>query len=370
MSTLVADVFAACDILTDLRLSRDEANSSAAIKKLSQLFFHNPQRRSSLFQAAWSRGGVSALLGILRSSQSIPLLTDAAGCLGMLLQDNSGAAVQLADCDVLSTLLPLLYPRSEKQPTSSSLTLNSPYPLASSALLSWRRECLPVYEMTLSVIRKLTYHSPALQSTFAERGGIRLVIELSSSPEFISSSSSYSTAARDQLVGLTLGKKFICHAAASPKHLHDHVLKAFPALSPSLGLSSLYPSYVVDLVTMEGEWVVDGLVASQHVWPCHAPFPKGVEPVWTCVSVTCVEDGGHIWCQFCLDKPKPRIDAMATVLRELVSSMSCPNTMMSLYSPSRLRPLMGTVEAAHSFPQLESSVSHTLTPVPATPLLV
>ena len=317
--TLVADVLAACDILTDLRHSRDESTSSAAIKKLSQLLLNNPHRRTSLFHAAWSRGGVTALLGILRSSQSIPLLTDAAGCLAMLLHDNSQAAVQLASCDVLTTLLPLLYPQAERQPPSSSLTLDSPYPLSSSSLLSWRRECLPVYEMTLAVIRKLTYHSPSLQKTFAEKGGIRLIIELSSSPEFISSSSSFSSAARDQLVGLTLGKKLICHAAASPKHLQSQVLKSFPALSSSPGLLSLYPSYMVDLVTAEGEWIADGLVASQHVWPSHAPFPRGAEPVWTCVSVTCVRDGGHVWCQFCLDKPKPRIDAMATVLRELVS---------------------------------------------------
>lgn len=320
--TLVADVFAACDILTDLRHSREESTSSAAIKKLSHLVSNNPQWRTSLWKAAWSRGGVTALLGILRSSQSISLLTDAAGCLAMFLHDNSQAAVQLAACDVLTTLLPLLYPQSETKPPPPSLTVDSPYPLSSSSLLSWRRECLPVYEMTLAVIRKLTYHSPPLQKTFAEKGGIRLIIELSSSPEFISRSSSFSMAARDQLVSLTLGKKLICHAAATPKHLTNQVLKSFPTLCSSPGLSSLYPSYVVDLVTAEGEWIADGLVASQHVWPSHAPFPKGVEPVWTCVSVTCVEDGGHVWCQFCLDKPKPRIDAMATILRELVSQ-SC-----------------------------------------------
>lgn len=370
---LVAGVFAACEILTDLRHSRDDAKVAAAIKDLSQLFYRNQQRRTPLFQAAWSRGGVSALLGILRSSQSISLLADATGCLALLLQDNSRAASELASCDILSTLLPLLYPRSVKRPTSAALTVHSPYPL--SCPLSWHREWLPVYETTLAVVRKLTYHSPPLQETFAEKGGIRLIIELSSSPEFISSSSAFSAAARDKLATLTLGKKLICHAAATPRHSQNVVLKAFPALAfSSRDLSSLYPSYIVDLVTEREEWVADSLVASQEVWPCYASFPEGTRPVWTCVSVTCVEDGGHVWCQFCLDRPKPRIDAMATLLREIVSHM------INLIGPLpylcvsdewllsfRLR-LLIMIRVPPSFLQSGSSALRTLTPVAAKPL--
>lgn len=313
--TLTTAVLSACEILTDLRYSRDEEKTTAAIKELSQLLYLHPQKRPSLFQATWSRGGVTALLGILRSSQSTPLLANAARCLALLIQDNSSAAEQLAACDVLSVLLPLLFPHAEKPVTPT--TINSPYPLSSS--LSWPRGQLPVYEMVLAVIRKLTYHSSALQKSFAEGGGIRLIIELSSSPDFISTCSSFSTAARDKLASLTLGKKFICHAALVPKESQNDVLRCFPALFFSVGLASLYPSYIVDLMTDEEKWIADTLVESQEVWPCHTPFPKGVEPVWTCVSVTCVQDGGHFWLQFCVDRPKPKINAMATVLREMVS---------------------------------------------------
>lgn len=314
-SAATAAVFGACEILTDLRYSRDETKTTAAIKELSQLLYLNPQERPSLFQATWSRGGVTALLGILRSTQSIPLLANAARCLALLIQDNSSAAQQLVACDILSVLLPLLFPHAEKPATPT--TVDSPYPLSSP--LSWPRQRLPVYEMVLAVIRKLTYHSPSLQKTFAERGGIKLIIKLSSSPDFISTCSSFSIAARDKLVSLTLGKKLICHAALVPEGSRNDVLRCFPSLFSSIGLSSLYPAYVVDLMTDDERWIVDTLVESQEVWPCHTPFPKGVESVWTCVSVTCVQDGGHVWCQFCLDRPKPKISAMATILREMVS---------------------------------------------------
>lgn len=313
-SSLIADVCSACEILTDLRYSRNEAKTTTAIKDLSQLLYLNPQNRESLFQVTWSRGGVTALLGILRSSQSTPLLANAAGCLALLIQDNNRAALELASCDVLSSLLPLLFPHADKP--ANPMTVDSPYPLSS--LLYWPRHRLPVYEMVLAVIRKLTYHSPLLQETFARRGGIRLIIELSSSPEFISKCSSFSTAARDKLVALTLGKKLICHTALTSKDSQNSVLKSFPALTSSVGLASLYPSYIVDLMSEDEKWIADILVESQKVWPCHTPFPKEAEPVWTCVSVTCVQDGGHLWCQFCLDRPKPKINAMATVLREMV----------------------------------------------------
>lgn len=314
-SSLISEVCSACEILTDLRYSRDEAKTTTAIKNLSQLLYLYPQNRESLFQAAWSRGGVTALLGILRSSQSVPLLANTAGCLALLIQDNSRAALELASCDVLSSLLPLLFPRADKP--ASPMTVDSPYPLSSP--LSWPRHRLPVYEMVLAVIRKLTYHSSSLQRTFARRGGIRLITELSSSPDFISMCSSFSTAARDKLVSLTLGKKLICHAALTPKNGQNSVLKSFPVLTSSVGLSSFYPSYIVDLMTEDEKWIADVLVELQKVWPCHTPFPKEAEPVWTCVCVTCIQDGGHLWCQFCLDRPKPKINAMATALREMVN---------------------------------------------------
>lgn len=323
---IFTDVSAACEILTDLHYSRDEIKTLAAIKTLNQLLYHNPQNRSRIYSAARSRGGVSALLGILRSSQSIPILTDAANCVALLVHDNSRAVEQLVSDGILSTLLPLLYPRSEKRITATDTVggtsveevLDFPYPLTSP--LAWSREWLPVYEVVLATIRKLTYHSSALQTTFAEGGGIRLIIELSSSPEFIASASKFSSAARDKLVQLTLGKKFITRAVSAPKSLQKTILKSFPALLSSSQIpSSPYPCYLVDLMIEEKTWVADELVDSQLVWPSHASFPEGAEPVWTCVGVMCVEDAGHIWCQFCIDRPKPKIEAMALALRDIVS---------------------------------------------------
>ena len=175
-----------------------------------------------------------------------------------------------------------------------------------------------MYEAALSALRKLTYHSPALERTLAQKGGIRLVIELSSSPEFIEETSSYSSSAVKEFAKLALGKKYIANAAPAPKQTRSDLFKHFPALR-SMEYGASYPYYVVDLVTYERKWAVDSLIETGLVWPSHAPFPEGAEPVWTCVGVVCVEDPGHVWCQFCIDRPKPRLDIMLTTLKNMVS---------------------------------------------------
>ena len=314
--TLAVRVNNACEVLTDLRYVRDEANTSAALRTICRLLNEaaGGEERSFIYQVAISAGGVSALLGIIRSSPSITVLADAASCLSLLVQGNERAAPDLASRDVLSPLLPLLYPRKQQRSSSEP----SKYPLSSYSRLLWTRERLPVYEAALSALRKLTYHSSDLQRTLAQRGGIRLIIELSTSPEFLSETSSYSPTAIKEFAKLALGKKYIANAASAPKTTRSDLLEQFTALA-SLEHGSEYPYYVVDLVTYERKWVVDSIIDTGLVWPSRAPFPEGAEPVWTCVGVVCVEDPGHVWCQFCIDQPKPKVDAMVTALRNMVS---------------------------------------------------
>ena len=311
-TTVTQRVLGLCEVITELRHSEDE--TEAAITSLNELLYSNPQNRALLSRAVFTRGGVPALLGILRSCQSISLQAKAAGCLSLLVHDNREGASQLASCDDIAAILfPLLCPQRDYSLLSDEGRPQSVPPL------SWQKQRLPVYERVLSLLRKLTFHCPRLQHSVAQQGGIRLLIELSSSADFIRQCSLFSDAARERLAAIALGRKLICHAVSMPEGLRGDVMQAFPALSTSsLDLAAQYPAYIVDLMFEEGKWVADLLVASGKVWPSHVSFPKGVEPVWTCVMVTCVEDGGNVWCQFCSDKPKPKIEAMATFLRELV----------------------------------------------------
>ena len=314
--TLAAEIHEACEILTDVRYFRDETKTSEALRTICRLLNEaaDSQERSFIYDVTGSVGGVSALLGIIRSSSSIPLLTDAASCLSLLVQGNARAAHDLASRDVLSPLIPLLLPRQQKHPSPGEPSV---YPLSSYSQLLWTRERLPVYEAAMSALRKLTYHSPVLERKLAQMGGIKLIIEISTSPEFLAATSTYSSAAKKEFAKIALGKKYIANAASAPKKTRSDLLKQFPELA-SLEHGADYPYYVVDLVTYERKWVVDSLIDTGLVWPSHAPFPEGAEPVWTCVGVVCVEDPSHVWCQFCIDRRKPRLDTLVAKLKSMV----------------------------------------------------
>ena len=313
-----------CQTLTELHRSDDE--TEAAISDLSNLC-SDPQKRASLCPVVFRSGGVPALLGILRSSQSVSLLSRAAGCLSILVHDSRNAASVLDSHNITSVLLPLLLPQPTHPPSYEEDLQQSPPEVEPSQLVpthSWCRERLPVYEAVLLLLLKLTYHCSETQHSIAEQGGIHLITEISSSEEFVRRCSVFSDAAREQVATVALGRKLICHAAATPESLRSNVMRGFPSLcSSSLDLRSEYPSYVVDLVRESGEWISDLLVESGKLWSTRVPFPNGADPVWTCVFVTCVENGGNVWCQFCSDKPKPRVEAMATHLQELVSLLWC-----------------------------------------------
>ena len=314
-----------CQTLTELHRSDDE--TEAAISDLNNLLCSKPQNRVSLSSVVFRSGGVPALLGILRSSQSVSLLARAAGCLSILVHDSPHAASSLNSHDVTSVLLPLLLRRPTLLPPYKEDLRQSPPEVESSQLVptnSWCRERLPVYEAVLLLLLKLTHHCPATQHSIAKQGGIHPIIEISSNEEFVRRCSVFSDAARKEVATAALGRKLICHAAAAPESLRGNIMRGFPSLcSSSLDLRSAYPSYVVDLMREGGEWISDLLVESGEVWSSRVPFPNGADPVWTCVFVTCIENGGNVWCQFCSDRPKPRVEAMTTYLQGLVSFLWC-----------------------------------------------
>ena len=252
----------------------------------------------------FSCGVVKALLGILRSSSRASLLSKAAGCIALIAHNSDEARCQLSSTDTIPLLLSLCDPRKKGQRI-------------------WQEEQVPVYEQALVALRKLTFHCLDNQHKLAEIGGLKLIIDLCSDKEFFKTCSRFSPKSKEQLTDLTLGKKLICQAVQATKEQSGAILEAFTAMAHTKpDLCTRYPAYIVSLATKDQEWVADMMLASGTVWPDHTSHPAHSQPVWTCVVVTCVESGGHVWCQFCSEKPHPRLQAMSSSLKQLVNSHS------------------------------------------------
>ena len=76
-------------VKTSRRRDETSPRHRRPFRELSQLLYHNPEKRWSVFQAARSWGGVFPLLGILRSRGPISLLEDTTGGIALFVQDTS-----------------------------------------------------------------------------------------------------------------------------------------------------------------------------------------------------------------------------------------------------------------------------------------
>ena len=318
-------------VLTNLSYGEEEVES--AISNLANLLYRinaGEEEGAALRDAAFSRGIVKALLGVLRSSSRVTLLAKTAGCIALLAHDSDDVRARLASTDVVPLLLSLCTPRPNP---SDPFDHGEP---------SWHGEWVPVYEQVLIALRKLTYLNLDHQQKLAQVGGVKLIIDLCTDKEFLQTCSQFSPEAKCCLEEYTLGKKLICRAAKAPENERKSILRYFSVVSQTPHTLSLhYPLYLVQLATREQVWIEDMMVTSGTVWPDPSYFPKSSNPVWTCVMVSCVEDGGHVWCQFCSQEPRPQAQAMCASLMELVSD-AC-DWLMSLvcelsHSPSSPSP--------------------------------
>ena len=292
-------------VITNLSHTEEEVVSS--ITELASLLYTLAQHSSSqnLRNTTFSLGIVKALLGIMGSSAKIGLLTKALQCTAFLVHGNDEARVRLGKMGIIPTLLKLLSPLP---------AANDPY---TSTPLQWCKDWTGVYEQCLIVLRKLTFHNLDNQQQLAQGGGLKLIIDLSMYKNILQNSGCFSMDAKKCLHQLTLGKKLICRATPVPEICRGAVLKSFLSLSdPGLTLSAQYPAFYIELATKEEKWIEHAMIEKGVVWPDHTPFPE--QPKWTCVSVTNVEDGGHIWCQFCTEKPNPKVESLKESLMKLV----------------------------------------------------
>lgn len=314
------DLAAIKDMITNL--SHTEEQVEASLSELATILYNWAQYPSStedLRNATFSLGIVKALLGIMGSSTNVRLLTKAVGSTALLVHGNDDARARLGEMGIIPILLKLLSPR----PHCSDLF--------SSTNLIWYKEWLEVYEQCLITLRKLTYHNFDNQQQLAREGGLKLIIDLVMDRVILQNSGCFSVKAKQCLCQLALSKKLICRAAPVPEVCRGAVLHSFPSLTnPSLTLSAQYPAFYVELVTKDEEWVEHIMLEKGVVWPDHTPFPQ--QPKWTCVVVTCVEDGGHVWCQFCTEKPNPKVEAMKGSLMKMARYMNQNTQIVTLTS--------------------------------------
>lgn len=289
-------------VLTNL--SYTESQVESAVRSLATLLYNNSTQNSRrpqhLQQLAFQMGVVKALIGIMGSSNKPSLLAKAAGCVALLAHGNEEGRSLLGEMDAVSRLVDLLSPRS-----------------CDGSIVSWHRDWIKVYEQALIALRKLTFMNENNQQELAVIGGIKLVIEISVYENFLCNYHQFPLTAKQKLESLVLNKKLMSRVVSILGDRKESVLRCFNALSRSeSGLATHYPAFDVSLFTVGKEPISDVIIQEGVVWPDHTPFPK--DSRLTNVIVTCVEDGGHVWCQFCTEKPRENVTAMNESLERLV----------------------------------------------------
>ena len=294
--------------LADLSSSSEDV--SAAVSSLNELVSSSVARGDSVWLELQSLGVVKMLLGILRSSSDVGVLAQTVRAIVLLAHDNDEAKLALGEMDIVCSLVDLLAPRLATAASSRPEEKQSCHKV-------W----VEVYEQALIALRKLTCLCPRNQQQLAQIGGIKLVIELCAEKTFLQNFSRFSSESKRHLERFVLREKLVCRVAPVRRSERETVLSSFSVFNKvSSLLVSQYPAFHVDLATFQDEmWIANAMVSTGTVWPDQAAFPDGAK--WTCVYVTCVEDGGHVWCQFCSKEEDPHVKAMCDSLAALVGSL-------------------------------------------------
>ncbi len=255
----------------------------------------------------FSRGIVKSLLGILRSSTEVSMLSKATCCLAVLVHNNEEGRIILGEMGAIPVLLELLNPTKKRENASP-----------------WPKEWIPVYEQVVICLRKLTFYNADNQLELARIGGIKLIVAMVRDKSLLSNYGQFSPEAKEYLEEVVLQKKFISKVCSVPESEREAALQSFSGLdTPALILH--YPAFYVELMDKDGCKVTSSLCERGLVWPDSSlgvPEPSK----WTCVVVQSVEDGDSLWCQFCTQSVSEPILLMNKVLKDLV----CPCNYNSL----------------------------------------
>ena len=317
-------------ILTDISCSEGETN--AALEALAELYCGDVHEDIQKF--AFTSGITKRLVGILRSLSNPSLLATAARCLSLIAYGNQDAKTYFARLKAIPVFLSLCEP------------------LCKASAHKMEEQRLLLYEHALVAVRTLTFQNSDNQRLFIDNGGVKRLVAVCNSclsPE----RTTYRAEAADKLATLVLGKKMICRALNATKGspLHSSTVKMFPSLSKNeSAIGSQYPAYLIDLANEEQHWIADQMIEANVALGAPLEWPDESAVKWTCVRVTAVEDGGHVWCQFLSKEVHSRVTKMVESLESMVRFSSHTSTLSFFpsgsYPPLSFPPL--------SFPPLSS----------------
>ena len=286
-------------VLADISCSEGETN--AALEALAEFYCIDVHEDVRKF--VFTSGIAKRLVGILRSSSRPSSLTTAARCLALIAYDDQEAKTYFARLEAIPLFLATCEPLS-----------------SIAALVNMEEERISLYEEALGAIRTLTFQNSDNQRLFRDNGGTKRLVAIHNSC-LSSEHATYRAKAAGKLAALVLGNKMICRAAQMLKgsRLHSDTVRAFAALSKHVAaIGTQYPAYLVDLADGGQRWVADQMIQANVVLGTPLEWPDQSAVKWTCVRVTAVEDGGHLWCQFLTKEVQPRVTKMAESLQSMV----------------------------------------------------
>ncbi|KAL5476151.1 hypothetical protein EMCRGX_G026062 [Ephydatia muelleri] len=281
-------------ILTDISCSEKE--TSAALEALAE--FYCGDVHEDLRKFVFTSGITKRLVGILRSLSDPSLLATATRCLSLIAYGDQDAKTYFARLKAIPVLLTMCDPLARKMEEEQRLSL---------------------YEQALVAVRTLTFQNSDNQRLFSDNGGVKRLVAACNSC-LLPERTTYRAEAADKLATLVLGKKMICRAADATKGspLHSNTVKMFPSLSKNeSSIGSQYPAYLVDLADEGQRWVADQMIEANVALGTPLEWPDESAVKWTCVRVTAVEDGGHVWCQFLSKEVHSRVIKMAESLENI-----------------------------------------------------
>uniref|UniRef100_A0A1X7U1W2 Uncharacterized protein n=1 Tax=Amphimedon queenslandica TaxID=400682 RepID=A0A1X7U1W2_AMPQE len=139
-------------VLSNLKSNREETKGALQATTVSLIHDHNKGRITDILQL----GLLHSLVGLIRCTADADILYIALQLLSVLTHGSDEMRLELARMKIVSVLLPLLTPPQEKS--------------------EW--EWIPVQEMVLTALRKITFHCEANQAAFIKMGGSSLVVKL------------------------------------------------------------------------------------------------------------------------------------------------------------------------------------------------
>ncbi len=286
------------------RLSSTESQLENAAQRLAMLLCSSSSTNNTLSQLqeqAFQMSLVKALLGIVGSSDSPSLLAECVRCLALLVHGNDEARAWLGEFGAVSLLIDLLSPRSLRGSEKR-----------------WHHEWVPVYAQVLIALRKLTYLNEDNQQKLAVIGGIKLILSIVKDENILTNFKEFPVKAKSDLESLVLEQTLVSRVQPANDAQKLSITSYFSAFSHKDSISaSYYPVFNIVPLDSQNNPISNTLLDKGVVW--RHPFLSPPETKLTRVRVTCVEDGGHLWCQFLSKKQKEVSTIISDTLTAIVS---------------------------------------------------